>query len=324
MSLAEKSTSQVPRERPGVWASSFRVQLGMPHLAFSGLSEAWLLKELGHRHWRQLARMAASGLPDFYDAAGNIVYAAFRSVQIEDARFDLAKENDTLVIRSNLVRISRTQVQSEHRLTIGGALIGTIRMVSVFVHRNGKSSNRSVVRVEIQGLPPISQAHRSALIRPSVEGTIWDMDAVETAGRRPQVFFPCPSQDFNGAGFLYFANVPAFVDRAEWNVDQDFARNAVTRWRHVTYLANIDPGEAISIEVVDFERSPVLWRHKCRVTRATDGKHMADVLTVRSRVEVAGSRRIAAPRQVGCVGGPNCPGKQRCAAMPAGCGSVSS
>ena len=32
------------------------VLLGMPHLAPTGLSETWLMKELGHRHWLMLAR----------------------------------------------------------------------------------------------------------------------------------------------------------------------------------------------------------------------------------------------------------------------------
>lgn len=314
MTLQERNR---PRPQPGVpshrdratgWASTHRVHLGMPHLAFSGLSEAWLLKELGHRHWIQLARMAEYDFPDFYDEAGHTVYAAFRSVRIEGARFDLAKENDTLVIRSSLFRLSRTQVQSEHRLSIGGALLGVVRMVSVFVHRNGQTSNRSVVRVEIQGLPPVSEASKPDLANGGVDGTVWSWDegAIVAADHRPQLFFPCPSQDFNGAGFLYFANVPAFVDRAEWNVDPDFARNAITRWRSVAYHANIDPGEAISIELVDFERDDLLWRHRCRVTRATDGKHMADVLSVRSRVEVAGSRRVAVGQEVGCADRPDC------------------
>lgn len=297
------------RERATGWASTHRVHLGMPHLAFSGLSEAWLLKELGHRHWIQLARMAEHDFPDFYDEAGHTVYAAFRSVRIEGARFDLAKENDTLVVRSSLFRLSRTQVQSEHRLSIGGALLGVVRMVSVFVHRNGQASNRSVVRVEIQGLPPVSQARQSDAAGDGLDGVAWTWDArTDAADRRPQLFFPCPSQDFNGAGFLYFANVPAFVDRAEWNVDPDFARNAITRWRSVAYHANIDPGEAISIELVDFERDDLLWRHRCRVTRATDGKHMADVLSVRSRVEVAGSRRTPAHREVEYRDRSDCPG----------------
>jgi len=297
------------RERATGWASTHRVHLGMPHLAFSGLSEAWQLKELGHRHWIQLARMAEHDFPDFYDEAGHTVYAAFRSVRIEGARFDLAKENDTLVIRSSLFRLSRTQVQSEHRLSIGGALLGVVRMVSVFVHRNGQASNRSVVRVEIQGLPPVSQARQSDLAGDGLDGVAWTWDArTDAADRRPQLFFPCPSQDFNGAGFLYFANVPAFVDRAEWNVDPDFARNAITRWRSVAYHANIDPGEAISIELVDYERDDLLWRHRCRVTRATDGKHVADVLSVRSRVEVAGSRRTPAHREVEYRDRSDCPG----------------
>ncbi len=209
MTLQERNRprpqSGVPshRDRATGWASTHRVHLGMPHLAFSGLSEAWLLKELGHRHWIQLARMAEYDFPDFYDEAGHTVYAAFRSVRIEGARFDLAKENDTLVIRSSLFRLSRTQVQSEHRLSIGGALLGVVRMVSVFVHRNGQTSNRSVVRVEIQGLPPVSEASKPDLANGGVDGTVWSWDegAIVAADHRPQLFFPCPSRTSTARAF---------------------------------------------------------------------------------------------------------------------------
>jgi hypothetical protein len=38
---------------PTVLASA--VVLGMPHLSLNGLSETWVLKECGHRHWFLLA-----------------------------------------------------------------------------------------------------------------------------------------------------------------------------------------------------------------------------------------------------------------------------
>ena len=48
-----------------------RITLGMPHLSANGLSEGWLLKELGHRHWFLLAEAAGMAVPDFRTASEN-------------------------------------------------------------------------------------------------------------------------------------------------------------------------------------------------------------------------------------------------------------
>lgn len=248
------------------------VLLGMPHLALNGLSETWLLKELGHRHWLHLARMTGRDVPSFRDTQGHVVYAAFRSVELTDADLARARENDVLHIHTALSRISRTQVRSRHELVIDGLPIGAVTMISVFVHRNGGSSNHTVARVEIDGLPamegesapPASSGQRPT--PPQGPGKRWD-------------FTPCPSQDFNGAGFLYFTSFPAFVDRAEWAIDAQWACHAVTRVREVAYHANLDPGEAICLHLVDIQRSTTHWRHHCWIERLSDGMRLADIRT---------------------------------------------
>ncbi|SFB60115.1 biosynthesis cluster domain-containing protein [Pseudomonas sp. NFIX10] len=40
----------------------------MPDLAFTGLSENWLLKECGHQHWLALAHLHDRALPDLVNA----------------------------------------------------------------------------------------------------------------------------------------------------------------------------------------------------------------------------------------------------------------
>ena len=39
--------------------------IGMPHLTPHGLSETWLMKELGHRHWLMLTRDLGMDNADF-------------------------------------------------------------------------------------------------------------------------------------------------------------------------------------------------------------------------------------------------------------------
>jgi probable biosynthetic protein (TIGR04099 family) len=256
------------------------VLLGMPHLALNGLSETWLLKELGHRHWLQLARMTGRAVPSFRDVQGHVVYAAFRSVAIAGADFGRAREHDILNIRTALSRISRTQILSRHTLDIDGLPIGEVTMVSVFVHRNGGSSNHSVARVEIDGLPAVEADNAyPGLPTRHRERRGLDSAAVPPAASKRWDFMPCPSQDFNGAGFLYFTSFPAFVDRAEWAIDPEIAREAVTRQREITYYANLDPGEAVALHLAGTARSADSWQHHCWIERLSDGMRLADIYT---------------------------------------------
>ncbi len=60
-----------------------RYTAGMPQLCGSGLSENWLLKECGHRHWLAIAHRQGLARPRFHDALGQQVYAAFTLVRIQ-------------------------------------------------------------------------------------------------------------------------------------------------------------------------------------------------------------------------------------------------
>src|SRR5215470_1348336 len=131
------------------------IVLGMPHLSFGGLSETWLLKECGHRHWFQLAATAGLARPDFRDEAGEPIYAAFLAVSVRDATLDAVQEHDELVITSELVRISRTQFTSTHRLSVRARPIAKVVMTSTFVKRAQKGRNHSIARVEVPSLAPL-------------------------------------------------------------------------------------------------------------------------------------------------------------------------
>ena len=52
---------------PAVPALSDVTVLGMPHLCLGGLSETWLLRECGHRHWFLLAQATGRTVPNFRD-----------------------------------------------------------------------------------------------------------------------------------------------------------------------------------------------------------------------------------------------------------------
>lgn len=138
------------------------VLLGMPQLSLSGLSESWLLKDLGHRHWMLLARLAGRAVPDFRDADGAPVYAAFCALSVKDADFAALGENDRLTIVSDISRVSRTQSASRHRLSVAGKPVGEVELVSAFVRRASGGGNHTVARVALDAFPRRPRRERTA------------------------------------------------------------------------------------------------------------------------------------------------------------------
>ncbi|MEP9375144.1 Pnap_2097 family protein [Aquabacter sp. CN5-332] len=249
------------------------VRLGMPHLTPNGLSETWLLRELGDVHWQFLAQKLGRPAAEIEDARGNRVYAAFRHVQVEGARFAEAREDESLDILSSIWRLSRTQVLSRHDLSIGGRPLGTVTMVSAFIRREGGSNHR-VSRVEVPGLSELP-----------AWGEPQPYSGKESATDVPDggsfLFTPCPGEDFNGAGFLYFSSYVGITERAAWTLHPARARDAVTLERTIAYHGNIDMGEAVRVTMAEAPAVPGRWLTHAVLNRESDGACLARIKTLK-------------------------------------------
>ncbi|MCW6510917.1 Pnap_2097 family protein [Lichenifustis flavocetrariae] len=277
----------------GVFASSRQsmIGLGMPHLTACGLSETWLLKELGHRHWQLIAQASGLERPVFRDRAGDTVYAAFCGVAIRDARFDALREHDDLLIASDIARVSRTQFASRHHLSREGRALGVVEMLSVFVKRAAPGQNRSIVRVAVAGLGqmPLRPEFTDLTTRvPSLRGGDWtehfgfradDAEVLEST-----TILPCPSQDFNGAGLLYFSSFQSAVDRLEWATFGARYPALTTTARDIVYHGNVDIGEPIIVALCGLRETADHLDHWCRLTATRDGRVLADVFSKRKRL----------------------------------------
>jgi probable biosynthetic protein (TIGR04099 family) len=273
---------------PAASALSDAIVLGMPHLCLGGLSETWVLKECGHRHWFLLAQAAGRAVPDFRDDGGDPVYAAFVGATVRDGEFDAARENDELDFDSQLSRVSRTQFVSAHQLRLRGRRAGEVLMTSVFVKRMQAGLNRSIARVEVPYLPPVeatpkfaAYANMVAVLRRGHWREHLGFVRADTAELDRLVIDPCPGQDFNGADFLYFSSFQAFVDRAEWAFLRPLYRGATTRCRDLVYHGNIDPGDRVAVLLRAVRRGEATIGHWCAIQRESDAAPLADVFTLR-------------------------------------------
>jgi probable biosynthetic protein (TIGR04098 family) len=85
------------------WSSFEPVHTGMPHLCRAGLSENWLLKACGHRHWMALALAHGQAVPDFRDSDDQRLYPAFVSVAVEAHGDGLGSIGENVLIDFRLV-----------------------------------------------------------------------------------------------------------------------------------------------------------------------------------------------------------------------------
>ena len=271
------------------------ITIGMPHLSFGGLSENWLWKECGHRHWVTLAAKLGLPGPDFRDARGNRLYAAFTAIRLRDGRLAQVREGDELTIASEVDRASHTQYVSSHVLHKGDVPIATVQMSSIFVRRTIEGSNRGVERATANAtrIARINASSRGAdliALAHQFRAERWKehLGFARTAGTAftSFTFRPCPQNDFNGADFLYFASFQSIVDRARWNTGPDREAMTPACHREIYYYANIDIGEHVKVVHCGLKRTrngsePTAVARWDRIVRETDQKIIADAFTVK-------------------------------------------
>lgn len=272
-------------------------RLGMPQLAYAGLSETWLLRDCGDRHWLAIAARLGLADPDFRDADGRSAYAAFLGLRLTQARLDAAREHDRLDVQTRLSRPGPARHLSVHDLHIGPRRIARVELLSTFVGRLRPGDNRSVARVSVPadahadahadaladdppappaaGLVPLAQRVRA--LRAGV-----DLDAEGLLAPPATLrfsFTPCPRSDFNGAGFLYFANFAAVLDRAAWDWWRE-APQQTTAVREIAWFGNLNVGETLHVGLLGVHRDGPGAGHACEL-RAGDGRLLARALTRR-------------------------------------------
>lgn len=246
--------------------------IGMPHLTPSGLSETWLLKELAHRHWLLLGQAMGLDDADFRLPDGSEVYAAICASALRDAQFAAVQANDILTISSSLSPVGRTRMASQHRLWLDSRAIGTVELLSAFVHRqDGTIARVRQPAFEAPGsaFAPSRIADRAALVS---RGELVAAGLPQAPGvvLRSYGFTPSPLQDFNGADLFYFANYQAVIDRA---MQHWFGTVAPLAHKQTYYVGNIAAGESIVVKLLDGPGRPV-------VIERADGRPIAYQTTI--------------------------------------------
>jgi probable biosynthetic protein (TIGR04099 family) len=257
--------------------------LGMPHLNPNGLSENWLWKELGHRHWNLIAKAYGRAATGFGSAGDQPIYAAFRNISLHGGDLGGVRENDSLDVRSTFTHLSETRVVSRHFAACRDRLIADVEMTSVFVRRQARGVNRSITRVRIEGTGSAESSIETMPSQPAYRGheTLAHDTCVDEHELGTTDITMCPHLDFNGAGLLYFSSFVAAVDRAEWHFIGKRSGHFLTRGRQARFHANIEVGDDITVRMF-VAQDGAACRHRALLSASVDGKLLAEVVTHRT------------------------------------------
>ncbi|MEM8570345.1 MAG: Pnap_2097 family protein [Pseudomonadota bacterium] len=218
-----------------------RIRLGMAQLSPFGLSEDWVLKTCGDRHWTLIAQASGNETIAFFDPEGRPLYAAFCATALRLHAPENHGLGETLHVFSSLHAVGNCKLGSRHVFRVGARALGHLTMISTFLRHDDSGSNHRLTKSRLPGLRPLPQAD-DALRRLDAQARLKSRQrhaAVELTEPLVRVT-PSPALDFNAVGLLYFASYTRVADAA-------IPRSSANVARDIVYFGNVDMGEEIQV-----------------------------------------------------------------------------
>lgn len=313
-------TRGVPLGALNVFADD--LEIGMPVTGGNNLAEGPLLQRLGDIRWRHISVLSGTPSKQIIDADGDRLYPTFFYVEMA---FPEAKpmaaygENDRFRIVSTLTRFGSSMIDGiSYLLPAGGAdldkprfdsvasavAVGVpaARLANIFVKQFDGAAWLRKSRPAVPGFTRISEA----AVAPDCYA-MFKRAEKEGCFARPSPSYiplgPIPvtteyrlirDRDLNGAGLVYFANYPVFLDIAEREVltslpmalPHELLDRRTLVWRKSAYLNNASSRDTLCIQVQAWientvligdpaaETAPIRLFLNYRMHRQSDGRLM--------------------------------------------------
>jgi macrolactin polyketide synthase MlnE len=323
MARSEASTARraLPLEAPR------RIRLGMPHLDAGGLSENWLFRDAGDRHWEAIARNLGLPTDEIRSESGERIYPTVVAVRARyDAPLACVRENDLFEAAAEVVPCGRACALGRVVAAIGGQPGRfVLELLTTFAARGAGGALRMTALeprlarrwIPVGGEPPIATLARAARRgEPLDDPFSGPLMAVRGAPLATLDYEPSPYADYNGAGLLYFASYVTIADSAERrlvrrlgldryrradagglrNPPRPFKPGEPRDWalmtsavrRDIFYYENLPLGAALTAALVAFEEDDGGVTTRVRFSRTGEGgRPMADIVTRRTFVRGA-------------------------------------
>ncbi len=292
--------------------------LNIPQLLSGGISENWLLKELGDIHWAMISESLDTRSDTIVDSNGERLYASFVRIQwsANESLFSF-KENDKIDIEGELSLYGNKMFFSDDHIVSGNKLISA-SLMSVFSSRKsgnnqklekGKPLNSETAQLKKhKELPSLAKGFFEAktfLFSGSDEKNeennrnrleFYNTEfLMESEPIYTKLYHVDPYDDINGVGLLYFASYSKISDKCErfYFQEKTLENKEIQNWaessyciaRDIHYYGNANANEELlySLEDCKFidDRKIQL---SSSLRRTKDGQLIAKIYTVKQLV----------------------------------------
>jgi probable biosynthetic protein (TIGR04098 family) len=288
------------------------IEIGMPLTGRNNLAEGPLLQHLGALRWAHLSELSGVRTRNISDAEGNRLYATFFFVDVQfPANRPMASytPDDRIKAAGDLRRFGTSMLDGSFYLLPPDTLeldeipsskdprawsdVPRVRLSNVFVMQlrdaehlqQSRPANLGFQRIPEMADPPdsyllVKDAEREGHFAPPPEDYTRLTPAPVSVRHKLD-----PDRDVNGAGLVYFAHYPVFLDIAERQVLQAAGvplseklinRRTLLR-RRGAYLGNASAFDTLLIEVepwIDSRAEPTRLWVNFRMRRVSDGRLM--------------------------------------------------
>lgn len=217
---------------------------GLPQLDIHTLSEDWALAAALENHWLVLADSLGLRPSAWIDTAGERMYGAVMALRTWFDLSDVIREDDQVTLDTRFTAIRKPHALSITRFVVDGVSKAEVQLLTSFIKRNIKGSNKKFSKVrDLWTAPDQNPEAIDALL-----------DTHHIAKNDP-ILGPLAMRhevnritDFNTADFLYFKNFVRIAKAAEWRENRG-AATRLNQSRECFYFGNVDDADQVLAHV---------------------------------------------------------------------------
>lgn len=274
------------------------IEIGMPLTGRNKLAEGPLLQKLGDLRWTHMCQVAGVKSKNIIDAQGNRLYPTFFYVEIEfPEHYPMAHfgENDCFQVLGELKRFGTSMLDGRFFLFPEGIQfndnvinmepseilrsgVPIIRLSNIFVMQfNGAEwlKKSRPANTGFEDIPETFEPPSCYEWVKSAENEILSFNIPDNyipINDKPLIFEYnlVPDRDLNGAGLVYFANYPVFLDICERKLletspyifEDNLINSRTLVSRQSGYFNNASAKDTLEVEISAFLENPFSSNHK--------------------------------------------------------------
>lgn len=216
----------------------------LPQLDIHTLSEDWALATGLENHWRILADSLGLRPSQWIDTKGDRMYGAVIWLSTWFDLEDTLKEDEAFAAETEFLSIRKPHALSSTRFIVDGKAKAEVRLLSSFIKRQRKGSNKKFSKVrDLWTAEDVNIEATDALLERHHR-----MKDLPDAGDVAAEYEINRIQDFNTADFMYFKNYVRIAKAAEWRENRGRA-TVLNESRECFFYGNVEDGQTLSSRV---------------------------------------------------------------------------